>query len=490
MKAFTASLATETNTFAPCPTGLRGYEERGYYPGGTHPDRLTLFSGPLWALRLEAARRPDLEVVEGLVAAAQPSGVTTREAYETLRDRILDDLKEAGPVDMVLLGLHGAMIADGYDDCEGDLLAHVRQAVGPDIIVGATTDPHCHLTPAMVSNADVLVIWKEYPHTDVLERAQELLALCIGKHEGRIDPIPAVIDCEMVTTIHTTNEPGQSLVAKLKSYEGQGGILSVSLAHGFPWGDVAEMGTKVLVYADGDRDRAQNLASRIADEVIGMRDALEIEFLDIDAALDRALESPEGPVVISDGADNAGGGAASDATFFLKRMLERGIRNAAIGPFWDPIAAAIAFDAGVGAQLQLRVGGKIGPMSGDPLDLLCTVRALERNMTMTGMAEGTSMRCGDCVLIEADGIEIVLFSLRNQAMGTDMFSKLGCELAEKRIVVVKSSQHFYAHFSRLAKSVLYAAAPGTVTLDLNTLDYRKIRRPKWPLQPLKSTAAS
>jgi microcystin degradation protein MlrC len=374
------------------------------------------------------------------------------------------------------------MVADGYDDCEGDLISRVRQIVGPDTVVGASFDPHCHLTPAMVEQADVLVIWKEYPHTDVLERAQDLLTLCLAKHEGRANPVPAVVDCEMITLIHTTREPGLSLVKRIKALEGRDGILSVSLAHGFPWGDVPEMGTKVLVYADNDAGKAQKLARQLADELIGLRESLQVKYLGIDAALDQAIAHPGGPVVISDGADNPGGGAASDSTFFLRRMLERGVSNAALGPIWDPIAVNIAFDAGVGARLDLRVGGKIGPLSGDPVDAHCVVKSLVPSMKMTGMAEGTSMDCGDCALIEIDGIEVVLFSVRNQAMGTDMFSNLGCDPTAKQVLVVKSSQHFYAHYSKIAKEVIYASAPGTVTLDLDTLPYRKIRRPKWPLQ--------
>jgi len=184
--------------------------------------------------------------------------------------------------------------------------------------------------------------------------------------------------------------------------------------------------------------------------------------------------------VLADGADNPGGGAASDSTFILRRMVERGIRHAALGPLWDPIAVRIAFEAGQGARLPMRLGGKISPLSGDPIDLMCTVKALHADMVMTGLANAPTP-LGDCALLESDGIEIVLITLRNQAMGTDMFTQLGCDLAAKKIIVVKSSQHFYASFSKVAKHVIYAGAPGAVTLDLKTLPYQKARRPKWPI---------
>ena len=479
MRVFSGSLATETNTFGPMPTGMASFKDRGYYPAGQHPNQMTFFSGPLWAARLRG-KDAGWTLIEGMVAGAQPSGTTTREAYESLRDELLADLRGALPVDMVVLGLHGAMVADGYDDCEGDLLQRVRAIVGPDVVVGAELDPHNHLTPAMVSNANILIAFKEYPHTDVLERGLEVVDLCAATVAKKIQPVVAVVDCEMVVTVHTSREPARGFVDKLQALEGRDGVLSISVSHGFPWGDVPEMGTKILVYTDGDQAKADALARQLADELIAMRERLEVRYPSIDASLDEALAFDGGPVVLADGADNPGGGAASDSTFILRRLVERGVRDAAVGPLWDPIAVRIAFEAGQGARLAMRIGGKIGPMSGDPMDLLCTVKALHRDMVMTGLANAP-MPLGDCALLEADGIEMVLITLRNQAMGTDLFTQLGCDLAAKKIIVVKSSQHFYASFSKVAKHVIYTDAPGSVTRDLRTLPYRHIRRPKWPL---------
>jgi microcystin degradation protein MlrC len=483
MRVFSASLATETNTFAPSPTGLAGFKDRGYYPAGQHPDHITLFSAPLWAARMRG-KEQGWTLHEGMVAGAQPSGTTTRHAYESLRDELLADLRRAMPVDMVLLGLHGAMVADGYDDCEGDLLERVRAIVGPGVVVGAELDPHNHLTAQMVANADILIAFKEYPHTDILERGIELVDLCAATVQGKVRPVAAMVDCHMIVTMHTSREPARGFVDRMQALEGHDSVLSVSCSHGFAWGDVPGMGTKMLVYTDGLTDaggaKGQALARRLADELIAMREGLTVRYPGIDASLDEALAFDGGPVVLADGADNPGGGAASDATFILRRMVERGITHAALGPLWDPIAVRIAFEAGEGATLAMRLGGKISPMSGDPIDLQCTVKALRKDMQMTGLSN-TPTAMGDCALVEADGVEIVLVSLRNQAMGTDLFTNLGCDLAAKKIIVVKSSQHFYASFSQVAKHVIYAGAPGSVTLDLKTLPYRKIPRPKWPL---------
>jgi microcystin degradation protein MlrC len=273
MRVFTGSLATETNTFAPMPTGLAAFKERRYFPAGRHPAEMSSFGGPLWAAR-QHAEAYGWTLIEGMVASAQPGGTVTREAYESLRDELLADLRGALPVDIVLLGLHGAMVADGYDDCEGDLLARVREMVGSGVVVGAELDPHAHLSEAMIAHSDVLVAYKEYPHTDILERAYELVDLCWRKARLEIAPVSAVVDCGMVVPIHTTREPGRSLVERIQSLEGHNGILTISLIQGFATGDVPDMGTKVLVYADGDATAAQQLADELARDLVALRDSL------------------------------------------------------------------------------------------------------------------------------------------------------------------------------------------------------------------------
>jgi len=479
MRVFAASLSCETNTFSPLPTGLAAFHERVYFPGGTHPAQMTHCSGPLWVAR-RCCQEWGWELVEGLVASAMPGGTTTRVAYESLRDELLGDLQAALPVNLVLLGLHGAMVADGYDDCEGDLLRRVRALVGPDAVVGATLDPHCHLSSEMIRQADMLVCFKEYPHTDILERAQELLELCRAAALGKVRPVPSLVDCHMIAVLHTSREPVRGFVDRLQALEGREGILSISIVHGFPWGDVADMGTKVLVYSDGDQPRGAAVARALADELTGMRDPLRLQYPGVDAALDAALAHDATPVVLADSADNAGGGAPGDSTFILRRLLARQIGNVALGPLYDPMAVRLAFDAGIGARLPLRIGGKVGPVSGDPVDAQCSVKALHPAMMMSGLA-GTTTPLGDCALIDIQGVEVVLSSVRCQGLDIDLFTQLGCDPQGKRIVVVKSSQHFHASFSRIAAKVIYVDSPGALCTDLALLPYRKIALPKWPV---------
>src|SRR5438045_1350210 len=162
MRIFAASLATETNSFSPIPTSRESYENTLYFPPGKHPDRGTLCTGPLWVAR-RRAKQEGFELIEGSCFWAEPSAPTLQTSYESMRDEILAQLRAAMPVDGVLLGLHGAMVAHGYDDCEGDLIARVRAIVGPKAVIGAEYDPHCHLTEKRVRGADISILFKEYP---------------------------------------------------------------------------------------------------------------------------------------------------------------------------------------------------------------------------------------------------------------------------------------------------------------------------------------
>ncbi|WP_292153239.1 M81 family metallopeptidase, partial [Mesorhizobium sp.] len=187
MRIFTASLATETNTFSPVPTDRASFEMAFYAGPGKHPETPTLCSSPIVALRRRAASE-GLTVIEGTATWAEPGGLVQRQAFEALRDEILDQLNAALPVDAVILGLHGAMVAQGYDDCEGDLLERVRAIVGPKVVIASEFDPHSHLTPKRVAASDIMAYFLEFPHTDFYERGEHVVELGLAAARGEIKP--------------------------------------------------------------------------------------------------------------------------------------------------------------------------------------------------------------------------------------------------------------------------------------------------------------
>jgi microcystin degradation protein MlrC len=481
MKFFAASLSTETNTFAAAPTGRGSFEDYGIYRGDASV-KAPEGGGALLRCLRDAAEAEGHTVVESVAAFAQPSGRTVRAVFEDLRDQILEDLRAALPVDVVLLFLHGAMVAEGYDDCEGDLLSRVRAIVGPQVPIGAELDLHCHFTELMRTSADAIVGFKEYPHTDLVPRALELYRILVDAAQGRVRPTTAVFDCRMVGIWHTTKEPMASFVKRMQSFEGRDGVLSVSLGHGFPWGDVADNGARLWVVTDNDLAAAQTLADQLGREFYDMREATRSHPLGVDAALDQAMalsRDPGGPVVLADIADNAGGGAPADSTFILQRVMQRGIGNAVLGPFWDLGAVQICRDAGVGAAIDLRVGGKCGPVSGWPVDLRVTVRAIALNHSQDVF--GMRWPLGPSVWVETlDGVSLLLTSVRSQAYGTDAFTGLGLTLHDKTLVVVKSTQHFYAKFAPLAKAVFYVDTPGAITQDFANIAFKVRPLNYWP----------
>ncbi|MEO3386330.1 M81 family metallopeptidase [Mesorhizobium sp. CAU 1741] len=477
MKLFMAGLVTETNSFSPLPTGTLSFEEGGVTRGNATTQPVQYWTAPLHVWK-QAGEERGWQVEEGLMAIAQPAGPTVRSTYETFRDEILDGLRAAMPVDIVLLSLHGAMIADGFDDCEGDLIARCREIVGEDVVIGGLLDPHSHLTELMLKTTTLLVPYKEYPHVDVADRARDLFRLAVDAAEGRTRPVMRDHDCRIICAMHTPYEPMRGFVDAMSAREGKDGVLAASLIHGFPWGDHPRAGARSLVICDGDADKAEALAAELAQELLSIRSGLNRPHPDIETALDMALSNPAGPVVLADVADNAGGGAPGDATFLLEAIIRRGIDNAVIGIFWDTGAMRICREAGEGAELDLRLGGKHGPMSGQPLDLKVTVKRLSSDLTQR--FGDLPLPLGNVAWLQCGGIDIVVNDLRTQTFHPEAYTGLGIDLASKKLVCVKSSQHFHAGFAPIAAEVIHVATPGSITPDYANIPYRNRAPNYWP----------
>jgi microcystin degradation protein MlrC len=478
MRVFTATLGTETNTFSPLPTALRAFRERMFWRPGEHPDYPSEQTGPLWICRQRKKTR-GWDVVEGSCMFAAPAGPVMRLAYESMRDEILAQLEEALPVDMVAIGMHGAMVAEGYPDCEGDMMQKIREMVGADVPIGLEIDPHCHLSARMVDNATAIIAFKEYPHFDYLERAEELIDILVATRRGVLNPRMTVFDCRMIGTFHTTVEPMKSFLDELRSFEGKKGVCSISVIHGFPWGDVPDLGTKILVVADAAASSPGKLAEYLGRKLFDLRGQTSPAYLTFEQALEQAIKIDGGPVVIADSADNPGGGAPGDASYFLREVMDRGLRDVCVGPLYDPLALQVVFDAGEGAVLPLRFGGKLGPGSGVPIDARVKVNKLCRGAVQT--FAGAPEPIGDAAAVSFEGIDVVLTSVRCQALGTDLFSSMGIDPESRKIVIVKSSQHFYSAFAPISRKVLYTADQGALNADLTSLPYKNISRPRWPL---------
>jgi microcystin degradation protein MlrC len=479
LRIFTAALATETNTFSPICVDRRAFEASLYARPGEHPETPTLCTAPITVGRKVAAEK-GWELIEGTAAWADPAGLVSRSTYEGLRDEVLGQLQAALPVDAVVLGLHGAMVAAGYEDTEGDILARARAIVGPDVLISAELDPHSHLTAKRLKAADIFVYFKEFPHTDFVERAQDLWRITVDTLEGRIKPVMSVFDCLMIDVYPTSRDPMRSFVDKIIKIEKEDtDILSISVIHGFMAGDVPDMGTKLLVVTNDKPEKGAMLARELGLELFSKRGTFIMPQIDERQAVAEALAAASWPVVIADMWDNPGGGTAGDATVLLEELLARGATGTAIGTIWDPMAVQICMAAGEGAEIPLRFGAKSAPGTGNPVDGIVTIVKLVPNAEMRF---GESFApFGDAALIVLNGIDIILNSTRAQSFDPSLFSVMGIDPTSKKILVIKSTNHFFASFSKIAAKIIYCAAGTPYPNNPAKTPYRRARKDIWPM---------
>ncbi len=498
-RIFTAALATETNTFSPIMIDRKGFEDSLYAPPGQHPVTPTLCTAPIPVGRRVCAEK-GWQLIEGTAAWADPAGLIARGAYEGLRDEILDQLRAAMPLDGVVLGLHGAMVAQGYLDPEGDFLARVRAIIGPDMLLCATLDPHSHLTAKRLAATNFFVAFKEFPHTDFVDRAEDLWRIAVDTLEGRVQPTMSVWDCRMIDVFPTSRQPMRGFVDWMMATEASDPkLLSLSAIHGFMAGDVPEMGSKIIAVTDANLDpggaHGAALAEQFGQALFANRGRHIMPFTDERTAVTRAIAATAHPVVIADMWDNPGGGTAGDATVLLKELLAQGATGVAVGTIWDPIAVQLCFVAGEGAEFPLRFGAKSAPLTGEPCD------ALVRVITLNATAE---MKFGESVvpfgpaariaLLDAQGtplgIEVILNTVRAQSYDPSLFTALGIDPLGQRILAIKSTNHFYAAFAPIASEVLYCSAGKPYPNDPATNDYRHVRHDIWPrmADPFKAKA--
>jgi microcystin degradation protein MlrC len=483
MRIFTASLATETNTFSPVPTDRASFEMAFYAGPGKHPETPTLCSSPIVALR-RRAQRDRLTVIEGTATWAEPGGLVQRKAYEELRDEILGQLSAAMPVDAVILGLHGAMVAQGYDDCEGDLLEGVRKIVGPDIVIASELDPHSHLTEKRVAAADILAAFLEFPHTDFYERGEHVVELGLAAARGEIKPVISTFDCRMIAVLPTSREPMRSFVDRFKALQGKEGILSISVIHGFMAADVPAMGTRIIVVTDNDKAKGDALAEKLGMKLFAMREKTVMKMVGADEGIERAFEvrkaNPAKPAVIADVWDNPGGGVPGDGTFVLRKLIERGTGRVGLATIWDPVAVTFCHAAGEGATIKLRFGGKAGPQAGEPIDATVKVLKVAEEGWQSFGPSRVTLGATALIRIEDTEIDVILNTNRTQTFEPDIFSNLGVDPLSKDILLVKSTNHFYAGFEPIAAEIIYVNAPSSYPSDPRTTNYIKLDRPIWP----------
>lgn len=491
MRLLLAMMKHETNTFSPVRTDLARFSRagNGAPDGGAAAIAAYRGTGTVTGAYIDIAEREGAEYELAIAADAWPSGPVENDAYETISELILKAVRRGG-WDGILLDLHGAMVTKTHEDGEGTLLNRIR-AIDATTPIAVAYDMHANVYPAMVDNADVVAGYQTYPHVDMhatgLRAGNALLRLI----KGEVKPTTAWGNVPMLPHVMrqgSADEPNRSLQARAQAMEAEG-ALCASLFVGFPHADIHNAGLSVVVTTDNDRALAERLRDELLDAAWAQRAAFVYRLEPLAQSVARAKAMNEGPVFLLDHYDNAASGGPMDTTAVLAEILRQRLDNVAAFGIFDPAAVQQAEAAGLGASVTLSIGGKLKmpmcPEPSEPITVTGTVKLLfaGKYRAKGPMSAGTQQDMGHAAVIDTGRVEIVLFSRHVEPFDINTLLSLGIDPLQKRYVMLKSRIHWRAGMSHIAKAVVECAGVGVCTSDYGQHDFRKLRRPIYPLDP-------
>ncbi|WP_444633575.1 M81 family metallopeptidase [Cupriavidus oxalaticus] len=503
MRFVIALMRHETNTFSPIPTPLSAFS-RGSSTGaplyGDDAARACQGTNSAAAAFMDLVRAQGDEFVMPLMANAVPSGVVTREAFESMSATIIEAVR-AG-CDAVMLDLHGAMVAEGLADAEGELLVRIR-AAAPGIPIAVSLDFHANFSAALVDNATVIAGYRTYPHVDVYETGARAARTLMAALRGEARPVMLWRTLPMLTHMlrQTPREqPMKDIMDRAIAAERDGEVLNVSVFGGFPLADIPHTGLTVLVVADGNQADRTSAGARLLDELCAAAWARRADFVfplePMEVSIARARAAQAGPVILVDHGDNCGAGGPTDEMTVLGEVLRQGLEDVVAGPYWDPAAVAILVAAGVGNTVTVDVGGKTDTpalgLKGKPLRLTGRVRCVtDGSYQVTGpMFTGMQLSLGRTVVLDVGGTLVVVCEQPQEPFDTGVFTHAGIDLSRRKYVLIKSRQHFRAGFEPIAKEIVLVAGPGVCSSDYSQFPFRNLRRPIYPLDEHTSMHAA
>ena len=489
-RVLVAGFKHETNTFSRLPTTLDSYKARMLYYGDEVIVKMRQTKTEIAAF-IDACERFNWQGVFPVYANATPSGKVVEDVFEHVVNVILDSITDQGPFDGICLTLHGAMVCTHVDDGEGELLRRIRAVIGPNVPIAMTLDLHANITDQMAELADIIVIYRTYPHVDQYEIAAEAAHLLQRTLVGEIKPKTVVARAQMMDGLDhgrtTTPGPMTEILQSAKAgVDTIPGVLSSTVACGFPWVDIYDTGPSVVVVGDGSAPAYQKLADTLIDKIWQSRHRITIDPISIEDAMMRvqAVGKRTAPIVLADFADNPGGGGYGDGTLLLKAMIDAELQNTAFGMLYDPIAVQTCIQQGLGAHVVVAVGGKIDPKYGAPVPVTGHVVAItDGTLKLKGpMTAGTNIQMGPTVVLRVGGIDIVMTSGRFQNYDINYFMHANIDPRDKNVVAVKSAHHFRAAYGPIASEVIVVDGGGGLTSrNYKELTYTQVRRPVFPL---------
>jgi len=438
----------------------------------------------------QAAEIHGWKLVRSIVAWATPSGPVARDAWDKGRAAILEAAKN-GAIDGVLLNLHGAMATVDHADAEGVLLSDLRDVIGPNIPVAITLDLHANVTDLMTEHADIICAYRTYPHIDQVATSLRAAAVLDRTMKDEVKPTVVTVRRDTIDGLDdgrtTTKNPMTELLARAEKLESQNdGVLLVSIHAGFTPANLYEAGPTVSVTGDGNDPRFKAIADEYMDyawETRHFDSNTYLSVVDTIAEINRLLTTVDGPIVVADFSDNPGSGAYGDSTFLLNGLLEADIQNACFGTICDPEAAAALIEAGEGNTATVMLGGKSDPTFGPPIEVTGTVTKITNGtyLALGPRWRGVTHHLGPTAILTVGGMEIIVASNRLQLTEVEAFTHADIDPRERRVVVVKSMQHFRAAFEPIAAAVVICDAGALASRDISKLPFTELRRPIYPL---------
>lgn len=488
-RVLTGLFGHESNAFSKLPTALGNFENYLLAFGDDVPAAIK--GAQIEPTGVEqAAEKYGWELTRSIVAWATPSGPVARDAWDKGRSTILEAAQK-GPIDGVLLNLHGAMATVDHADAEGVLLADLRDVIGPDVPVAITLDLHANVTDLMTEHADIICAYRTYPHIDQVATSLRAAAILDRTMKGEVKPTVVTVRRDTIDGLDdgrtTTENPMTELLGRADKLEAQNdGVLLVSIHAGFTPANLYEAGPTVSVTGDGNDPRFKAIADEYMDYAWETRHFDSNTYLSVQetvAEVNRLLPTVDGPIVVADFSDNPGSGAYGDSTFLLSGLLEANIENACFGTICDPAAAAALIDAGEGNTATVMLGGKSDPTFGPPIEVTGTVTKITDGtyLALGPRWRGVTHHLGPTAILTVGGMEIVVASNRLQLTEVEAFTHADIDPRKRSVVVVKSMQHFRAAFEPLAAAVVICDAGALASRDISKLPFTELRRPIYPL---------
>ncbi len=488
MRVGIIALQHESNTFCERATTRNDFEQGALLTGRAIRDAYADSHhevGGFFAGLAEA----EVEAVPIFLAWAMPGGVVTARTLETLLAQMLDELKNAGQLDGLLVAPHGAGVAENAPDMDGSWLRELRSRVGPQMPIVGTLDLHANLTETMLRATNALLSYRTNPHLDQRDRGVEAARLLARILRGEVQPTQAASYPPLAINIErqsTSDSPCRECFEALCDLLSDNRVLAASLLLGFPYADVREMGTSVLVVTNDEPDLARSLAENFAEHLRLRRETFAGKFIDVATAVAQAADSKT-PVCLLDMGDNVGGGAPGDGTVLLRALVDGGVAKS-FASLYDPDAVEAATQAGIGKTIEMTLGGKADPRCGKPFVGKARVVGLYDGKFHESQARHggrTEYDMGPTAVVElAGGQTVMLTSRRIAPFSLGQLTSCGIDPAKFRAIVAKGVHAPVAAYASICPTMLRVNTPGVTTADMTQLKYQHRRKPLFPFEAI------